>query len=269
MAVPTIYAKLIAAYDAADAATRRRWSDGAGSMRLMVSGSAALPVSVLERWEAVTGQRLLERYGMTELGMALSNPYRGERRAGSVGLPLPGVEARLADEQGNAITEENTPGQIQVRGSAVFREYWQKPDATAEAFDNDGWFHTGDIAQREDRYYRILGRSSVDIIKTGGYKVSALEIEEVLRTHPAVGDCAVVGVPDEEWGEAVCTMLVPKADADRAALDIKPLRAWMKEQLASYKAPKAVELVEDLPRNAMGKVVKPRVREAFVASGDG
>ncbi len=261
MAVPTIYHKLIGAWEEADEATRRRWTGGAKSLRLMVSGSAALPVPVLERWREITGHTLLERYGMTEIGMALSNPLEeGERRPGHVGLPLPGVALRLVDEEGRPVEDEGEPGQIQVRGPLLFREYWQRPDATAEAFTDDGWFRTGDEAMLEDGHYRILGRRSVDILKTGGYKVSALEVETVLRGHPAVDSCAVVGVPDPEWGQRVAAAVVPRPDANP---DEEELRAWAKERLAPYKAPTLFRFVDALPRNAMGKVTKPEVVELF------
>jgi malonyl-CoA/methylmalonyl-CoA synthetase len=255
MAVPTIYAKLLAAWDEAPPGTRARWSAGARRLRLMVSGSAALPVSLLERWKAATGHVLLERYGMTEIGMALSNPLEGWRRPGRVGQPLPGVTLRLVDEHGAEVMA-GEPGEIEVRGPAVFAEYWGRPDAMREAF-RDGWFRTGDVAVLEDGSYRILGRLSVDIIKTGGYKVSALEIEEVLREHPAVRECAVVGVPDEEWGERVAVAIVPRG----AAPDLDALRAWAAARLSRYKLPTRARIVDDLPRNAMGKVVKARVRE--------
>ncbi|MGD8319506.1 MAG: acyl-CoA synthetase [Gemmatimonadota bacterium] len=260
MAVPTLYRRLVDAWEAAEEDTRRVWSEGARKLRLMVSGSAALPVPTLERWERITGQRLLERYGMTEIGMGLSNPLDGERRPGHVGRPLPGVEARLVDDEG-VEAPEGTAGQIQVRGPGVFREYWRRPDATDEAFTSDGWFRTGDRAVVEDGAYRILGRESVDILKTGGEKVSALEIEDVLRTHPGVADCAVVGVPDPEWGERVCAAVVPPPDATPP--DGAVLRAFAKERLAPYKVPKDVRVVADLPRNALGKVVKPAVKELF------
>ena len=167
----------------------------------MVSGSAALPVSTLERWKEISGHTLLERYGMTEIGMALSNPLRGERVPGSVGRPLPSVEVQLVGENGQPVAP-GTPGEIEVRGPSVFAEYWGKPEATRDAF-RDGWFRTGDTAVVENGVYRILGRTNIDILKTGGHKVSALEIEEALREHPAVAECAVVGVPDSEWGERV------------------------------------------------------------------
>jgi malonyl-CoA/methylmalonyl-CoA synthetase len=258
MAVPTIYARLLAAWEAADESTRARWSKAARGLRLMVSGSAALPVSLLERWREATGHVLLERYGMTEIGMALSNPLEGERRPGCVGRPLPGVEVRLADEGGATVTD-GTPGEIEVRGESVFREYWARPDATRNAF-RDGWFRTGDVAVVEDGAYRILGRQSVDIIKTGGYKVSALEVEDVLRDHPDIRDCAVVGLSDEEWGERVAAAIVARPGGEPT---LEGLREWAAARLAKYKLPTRLCLVADLPRNALGKVVKARVRDLF------
>ncbi len=259
MAVPTIYYKLIATWEAADADRRQTMSESCRKFRLMVSGSAALPVSVFRQWQEISGQTLLERYGMTEIGMALSNPLRGERRPGTVGQPLPGVQVRLVDEEGHEIRDEGTPGEIQVRGATVFREYWQRPEDTAAAFC-DGWFCTGDMAVVEDGYYRILGRKSVDIIKSGGYKISALEIEEVLRMHPAVAECAVVGVPDEEWGERVAAAVILQPGQ---SLELPALRQWAADKLAPYKIPTRLICVDDLPRNAMGKVMKPRVKALF------
>lgn len=256
MAVPAIYAKLIDFWEKASPADRAEMSAGCAGMRLMVSGSAALPVSDLNRWREISGHVLLERYGMTEIGMALSNPLKGKRTPGCVGAPLPGVEARLADEAGNPV-EPGTQGEIEVRGDAVFLEYWKRPEETRKAFRN-GWFQTGDIAVEENGVYRILGRSSVDIIKTGGYKVSALEIEETLRTHPDIKECAVVGAPDPVWGERVCAALVLR---EGAALNIESLREWGKERLAPYKVPKDAVILEELPRNAMGKVSKPALKE--------
>lgn len=261
MAVPTIYAKLIAAWDAASGDRRLSMSEGCAKMRLMVSGSAALPVQVLEKWQSISGHFLLERYGMTEIGMALSNPVRGERHRGYVGKPLPQVEVRLVDDSGDLVPP-GTPGEIQVKGPGVFLEYWQNPEATAKAF-RDGWFCTGDFAVVEKDNYRILGRMSVDIIKTGGYKVSALEIEEVLRTHPDIQECAVVGVDDLEWGERVCAALVLRS---QQPLTLESFRSWAKERLAVYKVPTRILSVEELPRNAMGKVTKPTVVELFRSS---
>jgi len=259
MAVPTLYRRLIEAWDAADAATRTRWSDGARSLRLMVSGSAALPVPTLERWEEITGHRLLERYGMTEIGMALSNPLEGARRPGRVGAPLPGVQVRLVDAEDRPVAEGRA-GEIHVRGPSVFREYWRRPTETEEAFTPDGWFRTGDLAVLEAGAYRILGRISQDILKSGGEKISALEIEDVLRSHPDVIDCAVVGVEDAEWGERVCAAVQVRQGA---APGLETLRDWARDRLAPAKVPKSVRLVDGLPRNAMGKVTKPAVRDLF------
>ena len=259
-AVPTIYHRLIASWDAAPADVRRARSEGARSLRLMMSGSAALPVTVLERWREITGHTLLERYGMTEIGMALSNPLHGERRPGFVGAPLPGVEVRLVDDAGNPV-QEGTPGEVEVKGPTVFKEYWQRPEETRAAF-RDGWFRTGDMAVVAGGSYRLLGRTSVDIIKTGGFKVSALEIEETLRTHPAIAECAVVGVCDVEWGERVSAAVELRVGA---TLSLEELQRWAKTHLAPYKIPRALTAVDILPRNAMGKIVKPRVAELFGA----
>jgi malonyl-CoA/methylmalonyl-CoA synthetase len=256
MAVPTVYVRMIAALEAMEPAHRNLILKGFANMRLMVSGSAACPVSVHEKWRALTGETLLERYGMTEIGMALSNPYGGERRPGTVGQPLPGVEVRLVAENGEDVTGENEPGEIWVRGHTVFGEYWDNPEATAREF-TDGWFRTGDIADVVDGYYRILGRSSVDIIKSGGYKLSALEIEGVLLDHEGIAECAVVGLPDETWGEAVHAAIVPKPGA---ALDRDELQSWCRERMSNYKVPKQFHLLDALPRNAMGKVTKQAVK---------
>jgi malonyl-CoA/methylmalonyl-CoA synthetase len=258
MAVPTIYRKLEQAWDGAPEETRAAWTAGARGLRLMVSGSAALPVPLFKRWKEIGGHTLLERYGMTEIGMALSNPLIGERRAGSVGRPLPGVEIRLVSSDGSLLAdEEGASGEIEVRGPAVFLEYWGRPAETEASF-HDGWFRTGDEAILEAGAYRILGRQSVDIIKTGGFKVSALEIESVLNEHPEVDECAVVGVADPEWGEVVCVALVSSRDFTR-----EELRDWAAERLARYKVPSRVLQAAELPRNAMGKVSKSPVRAWF------
>jgi malonyl-CoA/methylmalonyl-CoA synthetase len=257
-AVPTMYHRLIASWDNASPEVQRARSQGVRTIRLMMSGSAALPVRTLERWREITGHTLLERYGMTEIGMALSNPIRGERRPGYVGQPLPDVDIRLVDERGMPVPE-GSPGELEVRGATVFLEYWQRPDETREAF-RDGWFRTGDVAVLEQGSYRLLGRTSVDIIKTGGYKVSALEIEEVLRLHPAIAECAVVGVSDDDWGECVSAAVELR---EGTSLSLDELQRWAKGQLAPYKIPRALQEVAALPRNAMGKVVKPQVAGLF------
>jgi malonyl-CoA/methylmalonyl-CoA synthetase len=171
------------------------------------------------------------------------------------------MEVRRVDDQGNPAADD-VPAELQVHGPTVFREYWNKPQATREAFI-DGWFRTGDITVVEGGVYRILGRSSVDIIKSGGYKVSALEVEEVLRRHEAIAECAVVGVEDEEWGQRIAACVVLRRGA---SLDLPSLRAWSKERLAAYKSPSLLLVVDDLPRNAMGKVQKPAVATLFASS---
>jgi malonyl-CoA/methylmalonyl-CoA synthetase len=262
-AVPTIYHRLIAAWDAAPPEVQQARSDGCRQVRLMMSGSAALPRRTLERWRAISGHTLLERYGMTEIGMALSNPLHGERRPGSVGVPLPGVEVRLVDERLTDVPP-GTAGELLVRGPGVFVEYWRQPAATAEAFA-DHWFRTGDIGVLERGAYRLLGRRSIDIIKTGGHKVSALEIEEVMRRHPSVAECAVVGVDDPEWGQRVCAAVELR---EREDLSLPELTSWLQPQIAPYKIPRELRCVASLPRNAMGKVLKPDVTTLFLASGD-
>ena len=257
-AVPTIYHRLIAAFDAAPVPVRQARAGGVRRLRLMMSGSAALPVQTLERWREISGHTLLERYGMTEIGMALSNPLHGERRAGYVGTPLPGVDVRLVDEHG-ADVPDGAAGELEVRGPSVFSEYWKRPAETRDAF-RDGWFRTGDVAVREQGAFRLLGRTSVDIIKTAGYKVSALEIEEALRTHPAIAECAVVGMADQDLGERVSAAVELRAGA---SLTLDELQQWAKARLAPYKVPRALCAVAALPRNAMGKVVKPEVAGLF------
>ena len=253
MAVPTVYTKLIQHWKKMSDERRRDFSRRAGELRLMVSGSAALPKPVFDEWAAITGQRLLERYGMTEIGMAISNPYDGPRKPGTVGRPLEGVDVRLSSE-----------GEIHVRGPSVFREYWGKPEATRESFTSDGWFMTGDVAEQDgDGYYRILGRSSQDIIKSGGYKISALEIESAVLEHAWVAEAAVIGMPDAEWGERICCAYVPAAGQ---VVTEAELETFLKERLARYKIPSRWRAFETLPRNAMGKVVKRDLRKRFEES---
>ena len=191
--------------------------------------------------------------------MALANPLDGDRRPGFVGTPLPGIEVRLVSDRGRRIGRAGRSGEIEVRGANVFMEYWRKPDATRDSFHRD-WFCTGDVATVENGYYRILGRESIDIIKTGGYKVSALDIEEVLRTHPIIKERAVVGVDDEEWGERICVAIVVE---QTESFDLDRLRGWAKARLAPYKITTRMKTVDDLPRNAMGKVTKLEVKKLF------
>jgi malonyl-CoA/methylmalonyl-CoA synthetase len=207
-----------------------------------VCGSAPLAAELFERLAEATGQRVLERYGMTETLMNVSNPYDGERRPGSIGFPLPGCEVRLSGDD----------GEILLRGANVFGGYWQGEEATAAAFDDGGWFRSGDLATRDDDgYLRILGRSK-ELIITGGYNVYPREVEEVLGEHPRVREVAVAGVRSEEWGESVAAFVVP----DGEQFDERDLLAFAADRLAPYKRPRAVHVVAELPRNALGKVLR-------------
>ncbi len=259
MAVPTIYVKLIQTLDSMSESERVPIVKSFSEMRLMISGSAALPASVHDKWFELTDQKLLERYGMTEIGMGLSNPYEGERRPGAVGQPLPGVEIRLKAEGGDIVEVEDEPGEIQVRGPGVFLEYWNRPKITEESFDG-GWFRTGDVAVLEAGYYRIMGRQSVDIIKSGGYKLSALEIEAACLDHPTICEAAVVGIPDDTWGEVVGLAAVLN---EGEGLSLESLREWCQDRISKYRIPSRLVVVGKLPRNAMGKVTKPAVCDLF------
>jgi malonyl-CoA/methylmalonyl-CoA synthetase len=260
MAVPTIYHKLISYIEGLSEPRQVELHQNLKRLRLMVSGSAALPVSVMDRWKEISGHILLERYGMTEIGMAISNPYHGERKPGHIGQPLPGVEIRLADENMKPVPA-GEQGEILVKGDNVFREYWHRPKATSEAFTSDHWFKTGDVAVYNSGSYKIVGRRSVDIIKSGGYKISALEIEEVLRGRADIADCGVVGIPDEEWGELVCAALV--LSPGTAVIDSNEINDWIRTKLPAYKVPRKYIFLEDLPRNAMGKVTKKELKNHF------
>ncbi len=259
MAVPTIYVKVIQHLKNLPAEERARVCAGFEAMRLNVSGSAACPVTTFEQWLELTRQTLLERYGMTEIGMALSNPYDGERRPGAVGLPLPGVELALFDKDDDVISADEIAGEIRVKGKNVFLEYWDNPSATEATF-RDGWFCTGDVAILENGYYRIMGRSSVDIIKSGGYKLSALEIEGTLLNHEAIAETAVVGIADDVWGEAVTAFLVLERGT---SLSYEELKSWCGGRMSPYKIPKHIRVVDALPRNAMGKVTKPALKTLY------
>jgi malonyl-CoA/methylmalonyl-CoA synthetase len=209
-------------------------------LRLCVSGSAPLPAELHRTLAERGGQQVLERYGMTETLMNVSNPYDGERRAGSVGLPLPGVELRLGQD-----------GEIQLRGPNIFAGYWERPEASAESF-TDGWFRTGDLGGLDpDGYLRILGRSK-ELIISGGFNVYPREVEEVLLNHPDVAEVAVVGTPSDEWGEVVTAFVVPIGEQPEP----DALLAFAAEELASFKRPRLLHFVDALPRNALGKVLK-------------
>ena len=189
--------------------------------------------------------------------MAISNPHDGERRAGFVGQVLPGVTARLFDDNHEPVLKDATPGEIRIRGDSVFQGYWNDERATRACL-RDGWFRTGDIAVVEDGYYRILGRSLIDIIKSGGYKLSALEIEGVLLNHESIREAAVIGLPDDTWGEIVAAAVTLK---DGASLDLAGLKQWCAGRMSTYKIPRRLKVMQHLPRNAMGKVLKTALRD--------
>ncbi len=255
MGVPTMHKKLLDAFDAS-ASHRDRRASAMRKLRLLTSGSAALPATIGERLRDLSGDYPLERFGMTEIGVGMSNPLRGVRVPGTCGPALPGMEIRIVDEHG-AEARPGEPGEIWIRGPTVFAGYDGLDDATRAAF-SDGWFRSGDTATwTEAGYGKILGRTSVDILKSGGYKLSALEIEEVLREHPVVADVAVVGLPDETWGEIAVAAVMLRAGA--AGAPDPDLRAWAKSRLAAYKVPKHVLYFDELPRNPVGKVIKPEL----------
>jgi malonyl-CoA/methylmalonyl-CoA synthetase len=258
MAVPTIYVRLMEAFRAAPAAEQAAWRAAASRLRLFTSGSAALPAALLEEFRAATGQTILERYGMTEIGMALSNPLDGPRVPGAVGRPLPGVTVELVADDGHLCTTDE-PGELRVRTPQLFSGYHGDPEATARSFDAEGRFRTGDTGVRDgDGVIRLLGRTSTDVLKSGGYKLSALEIEEALRAHPAIAEVAVIGLPDETWGDRVTACVVLRAGQ---ALTLEELRAWARERLAPYKLPRELRVLAELPRNAMGKVQKGKLKQ--------
>jgi malonyl-CoA/methylmalonyl-CoA synthetase len=281
MAVPTIYVRLIEEYRKMSPEDQRKASESCKQFRLMVSGSMALPEPVMKEWEEISGHTLLERYGMTEFGMAISNPLHGHRKPGCVGRPLPGYQVRIVPS-GDSVGGSNpqkysgkeTPvpadkpiagvhGDLQVRGPAVFKGYWKKEQATAEAFTSDGWFITGDMAEYvdEEGTIKIMGRSSVDILKSGGYKISALDIERVLLEHKGIAECAVVGLPDPSFGQKIAAIIVQNKGSEE--LRVEKLREWAKEKLAPYKIPRELLVLPEMPRNAMGKVNKKELVKLF------
>ncbi|MER6343934.1 acyl-CoA synthetase [Streptomyces sp. NPDC001595] len=250
--VPTMYHRIAEALPAEPELVK-----ALSGARLLVSGSAALPVHDHERIAAATGRRVIERYGMTETLMNTSVRADGEARAGTVGVPLPGVELRLVEDDGSVITafDGESVGEIQVRGANLFTEYLNRPDATAAAFTADGWFRTGDMAVRDaDGHVRIVGRKATDLIKSGGYKIGAGEIENALLEHPGVREAAVTGEPDPDLGERIVAWIVP-ADPDRPPA-LEELAGHVARRLAPHKRPRVVHHLDVLPRNDMGKIMK-------------
>lgn len=251
MGVPTFYTRLLA--------DPRFDGTACSGMRLFISGSAPLLASTHEEFRTRTGQSILERYGMTETTMLTSNPLHGERRPGSVGLPLPGVEVRVVGDDGSPLPVGEVGG-VEVRGPNVFAGYWRRPDLTATEFTADGFFRTGDVGRFDsDGYLHLVGRSK-DLVITGGLNVYPVEVEAVLDELPGVLETAVVGVPDPDFGEAVVAVVVPLPDT---VVDPETVRAAAREHLAPFKVPKRVYVVDSLPRNAMGKVEKAALRRTF------
>jgi len=276
MAVPTVYAKLLE-YIRKGHAPSDLTEKLSKNIRLMVSGSAALPQPIFDEWKNLTGHTLLERYGMTEIGMALTNPLKGLRKPGFVGHPFPSVEARIVDSstgqvlvQGDHIstetvsdsTSEELSGDLQIRGSNVFKCYYGRDEATKKEFTEDGWFKTGDTAQFLEQSFKILGRSSVDIIKSGGYKISALHVERLLLSHPDISDLAVVGLEDPVWGQKVAAVIVPTSS--EAEITVQKLRQWGQDKMPKYLIPSEIMIMSEIPKNHMGKVNKKSlVKQAF------
>ncbi|KRF13865.1 acyl-CoA synthetase [Nocardioides sp. Soil797] len=249
-AVPTIWSRIAESPEHAEALR---------GARLLVSGSAALPVPVFERLRELTGLEVAERYGMSETLITVATRADGSRRAGWVGVPIEGVQTRLRAEDGSDVPRDGeSVGRLEVRGSTLFSGYLNRPDATAESFTEDGWFVTGDVAVLDPGgAHRIVGRESVDLIKSAGYRIGAGEIESTLSGHPAVAECAVVGVPDDDLGQRIVAHVVLRAG--RPAPDPTELTAYVGEHLSAHKRPRAVVFVDALPRNEMGKVQKKRL----------
>ncbi|MFJ9367340.1 acyl-CoA synthetase [Nocardia sp. NPDC101769] len=245
--VPTVWSRITEDPDAARELAKAR---------ILISGSAPLPVPVFERLAELTGHAPIERYGMSETMITLSTRPDGERRPGWVGTPVAGVETRLRDEAGDPVPHDGeSVGGLQVRGPMLFDGYLNKPEVTAENFTADGWFRTGDVAVIDaEGFHRIVGRESVDLIKSGGYRIGAGEIETALLGHPAVAETAVVGIPDDDLGQRIVAYVVLRAGAGAAIAD--ELIAHVAGELSAHKRPREVRVVDGLPRNAMGKVQK-------------
>ena len=252
MGVPTLYVRLLA-----EPSLSRQ---ACANMRLFIAGSAPLLLETFNEWIERTGHTILERYGMSETIMLTSNPYdpaQGERRGGTVGLPLPGVGLRIRDDKGQPLPSGEI-GNIEVKGPNVFKGYWRMPEKTADEFTTDLWFKTGDVGKVDaDGYVTIVGRSK-DLIISGGYNVYPAEIEGYVNEMPGVAESAVIGVRHADFGEAVVAVVVPKPGA---ALDAAAITAELKARIANFKVPKAVFVADELPRNAMGKVQKNLLRE--------
>jgi malonyl-CoA/methylmalonyl-CoA synthetase len=255
MGVPTFYTRLLDHPGLTP--------EAAAGMRVFISGSAPLLAETHDRWRARTGHAILERYGMTETNMITSNPYDGDRRAGTVGFPLPGVTAEVRDPSTGAPLPAGEIGSIEVTGPNVFKGYWRMPEKTAEDMRPDGFFITGDLGVYDDRgYLSIVGRSK-DLVISGGYNVYPKEVETLIDALPGVKESAVIGLPHPDFGEGVAAVVTLEPGA---ALTAEAVIAALKPNLAAYKLPKRVFVVDDLPRNAMGKVQKKELRDRYAAT---
>ncbi|MDH3195800.1 MAG: AMP-binding protein, partial [Hyphomicrobiales bacterium] len=252
MGVPTHYSRLLSRADFD--------RDLVGHMRLFISGSAPLSAEIHKAFSARTGHAILERYGMTETGMNTSNPYAGERRPGTIGFPLPGVELRITDADTGAVLPEGEIGIIEVRGRNVFKGYWRNAEKTAEEFRDDGFFITGDLACIDaEGYVTIVGRDK-DLIITGGFNVYPAEVEAVLDACPGIAESAVIGVPHSDFGEGVTAIVAAKSGA---RIDEAQISALLAAELAAFKRPKQIITVDALPRNSMGKIQKNLLRDQY------
>jgi len=252
MGVPTFYTRLLA--------DPRLTRDLVGHMRVFISGSAPLLAETHREFEARTGHKILERYGMTETNMNTSNPYDGERVPGSVGLPLPAVEVRIVDPDSHRVLPAGEVGMVELRGPNVFKGYWRNPEKTAEAFRQDGWFITGDLGRIDGNGYLHLSGREKDLIISGGFNVYPTEVETEIDALPGVVESAVIGLPHADFGEGVTAVVVAKEPLDEAATI-----AALGQRLAKYKLPKRLLAVDELPRNTMGKVQKNVLRDRYKA----
>ena len=256
MGVPTIHKRLL------DVSNASQYD--LSYVRLITSGSDRLPDDLFTGFQKTFGCTLLERYGMTETGVIASNPLKGERRIGSVGLPLPGVEVRIVDSESGRVLPMDEIGDVQLRGSNVFKGYWGQPDKTSASFSTDGWFMTSDMGfVSADGYLTLCGRSK-DLIISGGLNIYPPEVERVIVEHPAINACAVIGCIDAEWGEKVVAVVVLNRGESVTG---EELIRFCRERLASYKSPKSVVFKDDLPRNAMGKVQKVELKRMICEVG--
>ena len=256
MGVPTMYARLLEHLE-----ENTKAATALSKARLFTSGSASLPDVHFQRFASLTGCQILERYGMSETLLTLSNPYEGERRPGTVGKPVAGCSCRLVNDEGYDV-QDGELGELWVKSNGLMSSYWQQPETTAESF-SEGWFRTGDVAKRSaDGYFTLVGRKSTDIIKSGGFKISTREIEEVLSRHPEIDELAVVGLPDPTWGEIVVVVIVPSPSLSAKSPErwLAELQQQCEDMLADYKKPRALFVRESLPRNALGKIQKKRIQ---------